>query len=398
MSLTEIKRRDTQYLFQNYGRLDLCFERGEREFLYDIDGNEYLDLVAGIAVNVLGHAHPAVVNAIIDQATRLMHVSNLYQIQEQVDLGEAINGITPDPLGVSLFVNSGAEANEAAFKLAVKHTGRGRIVTANGSFHGRTSVALAATGQKNYHRGFEPLLTDAFTMVPYGDVEALKASVDGSTAAVMLEAIQGEGGIIPCNPEFFRTARDLCDEYGALMMVDEVQTGIGRTGRMFGFEHFGVIPDVITLAKALGGGFPIGAIVSTPEVAATFTPGSHGSTFGGNPLACAVAKAVLDTVSEQGLVEHSTELGESWMSRLRNITSDNDAVREVRGRGLMIGVDMAGAREFQDFAMGRGVLVNVCGGSTVRLVPPLIVSESSTHRLDALLTEFLGGTRAGKEI
>ncbi|MFP4170057.1 MAG: aspartate aminotransferase family protein [Methanomassiliicoccales archaeon] len=385
-----IKRLDSSYLFQNYGREELCFERGEGEFLYDVEGDRYLDLVAGIAVNALGHCHPEVMDAIWEQANKLWHVSNLYYIQEQARLGETISSLLPSPLERSLFVNSGAEAIEAALKLVLKHTGRGRMVSASNSFHGRTAGALSATGQSKYHQGFEPLLSSAFDFVDFGDEEGLKDAVGQDTAAVILEPVQGEGGIITSRPEFFRTARELCDDHGALLVMDEVQTGFGRTGRMFGFEHFGIVPDVVTLAKAMGGGFPIGAVVSSGEISDSFGPGTHGATFGGSPLACAVANTVISTISNEKLHLRAAQLGQEWIDRLKGITGDSAV--NVRGKGLMIGMDMGDqAKPFHRYAMQEGILVNVCAGSVVRMVPPLVIRESSTFTLDACLHSFLSG-------
>ncbi|MDD1743452.1 MAG: acetylornithine/succinylornithine family transaminase, partial [Methanomassiliicoccales archaeon] len=350
--LDNVERLSSSYLFQNYGREEVCFEHGEREFLFDLDDRRYTDFVAGIAVNALGHNHPAIVDTIAAQAKRLVHVSNLYYIKEQAELGEAIASIVPWPLAVSLFVNSGAEANEAALKLAAKRTDRPRFVSTKNSFHGRTSASLSATGQTKYQQGFEPLLSRAFDFIDYGSVEQLKSMVNRDTAAFMVEPIQGEGGIIIPSQEFMRTARDICTDVGAMLIIDEVQTGFGRTGKWFGFEHFGIVPDIMTVAKALGGGYPIGAIVSSLEISKTFTPGSHGTTFGGNPLGCAVATSVIGAIKQERLVERSAEKGEAWMKNLRAITKDHEQVRDIRGKGLMIGIEMEGekAKEFQRFA------------------------------------------------
>jgi len=392
MDSKQIAELSSYYLFQNYGRETLCFSHGEREHLWDLEGNRYTDYVAGIAVNCLGHAHPELVKAISEQASRMIHVSNLYQIKEQADLGEAIASIVPAPLGRSLFCNSGAEANEAALKLAVKHTGRPKVVACRNSFHGRTSATLSVTGQEKYQKGFEPLLSKNVEFVGHNSVEELKSKVDRDTAAVILEPVQGEGGVIPSTQEYFRTARDLCTEFGALMMVDEVQTGMGRTGKWFGFQHFGVVPDVISLAKALGGGVPIGAIVTSPEIAKTFAPGTHGTTFGGNPLACAAANAVIRVLKADRLVERAAELGEGWKAELKGIAQEHQEITDVRGLGLMIGVQMGDlAKEFYRYALERRMLVNVAGGNTVRLVPPLIVSNESKDQLNAALSSYLIG-------
>lgn len=390
MDSKQVAELSSYYLFQNYGRETICFSHGQAEHLWDLEGNRYTDYVAGIAVNCLGHAHPELVKAISEQASRLIHVSNLYQVREQADLGEALASIAPSPLGRSLFCNSGAEANEAALKLAVKHTGRGKVIACRNSFHGRTSATLSVTGQVKYQAGFEPLLSKNVEFVGYNSIEELKSKVGKDTAAVILEPVQGEGGVLPARMEYFRTVRDLCTDAGALMIVDEVQTGMGRTGKWFGFQHFGVVPDIISLAKALGGGVPIGAIVTSPEIAKTFTPGTHGTTFGGNPLACAAANAVIRTMKKDKLVERAAELGERWRSELKSIASGHPEVADVRGLGLIIGVEMGDlAKEFQKFALGRKLLVNVCAGKVVRLVPPLIISEASVIALNNALREFL---------
>jgi acetylornithine aminotransferase/acetylornithine/N-succinyldiaminopimelate aminotransferase len=390
MDSKQVAELSSYYLFQNYGRETICFSHGMGEHLWDLEGNRYTDYVAGIAVNCLGHAHPELVKAISEQASRLIHVSNLYQIKEQADLGESLASIAPSPLGRSLFCNSGAEANEAALKLAVKHTGRGKVIACRNSFHGRTSATLSVTGQVKYQAGFEPLLSRNVDFVAYNSIEELKAKVSKDTAAVILEPVQGEGGVLPASQEYFRAVRDLCTDAGALMIVDEVQTGMGRTGRWFGFQHFGVVPDIISLAKALGGGVPIGAIMTSPEIAKTFTPGTHGTTFGGNPLACAAANAVIRTMKKDRLVERAADLGERWKAELRNIASDHPEVIDVRGLGLMIGVEMGDlAKEFQKFALGKRLLVNVSAGKVVRLVPPLIISESSMNDLNSALRDFL---------
>lgn len=390
MSLEEISRLDSSYLIQNYGRAKICFIRGKGEFLYDINGREYLDMVAGIAVNVLGHAHPAIVNAICKQAEKLIHVSNLYLIKEQAELAQLLASVLPPGLDRSLFVNSGTEANEAALKLAFKYTGRGRMVSTYNSFHGRTAGSLSATGQMKYHSGFEPLISKAFDFVEYGSVEQLKEKVSGDTAGIILEPVQGEGGIIPVNREFIKTARDLCDDCGALLILDEVQTGFGRTGKMFGFEHFGVQPDIVTMAKAMGGGFPIGAMVTSQEISRCFTPGSHGTTFGGNPLACSVAKVVLSTLIEERLPQRAYSLGNRWMGELGNLCKESELISGVRGIGLMLGIEMGEyAKSFQSYALDNGILVNVCGKNVVRLVPPLIISRGSILRFNEMLSTFI---------
>jgi acetylornithine aminotransferase/acetylornithine/N-succinyldiaminopimelate aminotransferase len=392
MDSKQVAELSGYYLFQNYGRENLCFSHGEKEFLWDLEGNKYIDYVAGIAVNCLGHAHPELVKAITDQASRLIHVSNLYQVQEQADLGEALASIVPAPLGRSLFVNSGAEANEAALKLAVKHTARSKVIACRNSFHGRTSATLSVTGQVKYQKGFEPLLFKNVEFTGFNHLEEIKSAVNRDTAAVILEPVQGEGGVLPATQEYFRTVRDLCTDRGALMIVDEVQTGMGRTGKWFGFQNYGVVPDIISLAKGLGGGVPIGAIVTSPEIAGTFTPGTHGTTFGGNPLVCAAANAVIRTLKKEKLVERTDELGGRWKKELKVIAKDHAEITDVRGFGFMLGVEMGDlSKEFQKYALKQGLLVNVSAGKVVRLVPPLIISEASIATLNRTLAGYLAG-------
>lgn len=388
--LKEIKEKSERYLFGNYGRMDVAFTHGEGCYLYGTDGTRYLDLVAGIAVNALGYAHPDWVAAVQAQAARMSHVSNLYNVAEQADLAERIARIAPGAIERTLFVNSGAEANEAALKTAVKYTGRSKVLSALDGFHGRTSASLGATGQRKFQAGFEPLISDAYSYFAYGDAESLKSMMSRDVAAVMVEPIQGESGVITAEPGFFKAVRDLCTDYGALMIVDEVQTGIGRTGEWYGIQNFGVEPDAITMAKALGGGVPIGALAAVPEVAATLTPGTHGTTFGGSPLVCAAGCATLDVMERDGLVAHSKELGAKWRSDIAAVGSDR--IVDVRGYGLMIGVEFDTpdtAAEVKRECLSRGILVNVAHGKTVRLVPPLIVTEEQTRVFTDALADML---------
>ncbi len=388
MEMDELKETDGKHLFQNYSRQEICFSHGKGEALYGLDGREYIDLVAGIAVNSLGHAHPAMTAAVCDQSSRLVHVSNLYLIKEQAELAETLARIAPGDLERSLFVNSGAEANEAAMKLAVRRSGRCKVVTVEGSFHGRTCAALKATGQTKYQEGFEALMSDFAVHVPLNDVDALNEAVDKDTAALLLEPILGEGGVRPCSEEFLRAARDICDDRGALLIVDEVQTGMGRTGEWFGFQHYGVQPDVVTMAKGLGGGFPIGCMMSSDDLSKALPPGTHGTTFGGGPLACAAASAVVRTIEEDGLVARAASLGAEAMKSLQQL--EGEYLKEVRGKGLMIGLDMPGhAKALQARALEEGFLVNVCADSVVRLVPPLIVSQSSLQKFTDIVKGYL---------
>ncbi|MBQ3685027.1 MAG: acetylornithine transaminase [Candidatus Methanomethylophilaceae archaeon] len=390
MKFEEVKELSSKYLFQNYGRIDLAFTHGKGCYLYDAEGKEYLDLVSGIAVNALGYAHPGWVEAVQDQVAKMVHVSNLYYVEEQARLAEKIASITPGDLDRTLFVNSGAEANEGALKLAVRYTGRKKVMSALNGFHGRTAAALGATGQKKYQDTFEALISQAFEYYGFGDPESVKGMISKDVAAVIVEPIQAEGGVRTAQKEFFKTIRDECDDKGALMIVDEVQTGIGRTGQWYGIQNYGVVPDIITMAKALGGGAPIGAVTSTEEISKVMTPGSHGTTFGGNPLVTASGCAVIDIMKKDKLVENSRDLGARWMKDLKAIQSPK--VKEVRGLGLIIGIEMESneaATAVQKHCRDNGVLVNVCHGNTVRLIPPLILNDGQKDRFTALLKECL---------
>ena len=390
MDFNEVKAKSDRYLFQNYGRIPLSFTHGKGCYLYGTDGREYLDLVAGIAVNALGYAHPDWVAAVQAQVARMTHVSNLYYVQEQAELAERVASITPGDLDRCLFVNSGAEANEGALKLAVRYTGRGRIMAAIDGFHGRTSAAMGATGQKSIQASFEPLIADAYDYFPFGDLEAVKEKMTRDTAALIVEPIQGESGVHTASAEFFKGVRDLCTDNGTMMIVDEVQTGIGRTGEWYGIQNFGVVPDIITMAKALGGGTPIGAVCSTDEISKVMTPGTHGTTFGGNPLVCAAGCAVLDIMKRDNIVPHVKDIGARWMADLKAI--DSPMIREVRGYGLIIGIQTDSsetASKVQSYCRENGVLINVAHGGTIRLIPPLILEDSQKDVFTGLLREAL---------
>ncbi|MFW6375394.1 MAG: aspartate aminotransferase family protein [Guyparkeria sp.] len=370
----------SDFLLPTYNRQPVHFVRGEGPYLWDESGAQYVDAVSGIAVTGLGHAHPDIAEALCDQARTLIHTSNLYGIPWQERLGERLAAISG--MDKVFFANSGAEANEAAIKLARLH-GRRReianpkIAVMEHSFHGRTLAALAATGNAAIQKGFEPLL-DGFVRVPYGDIEALeRVAADEAIVAVLLEPVQGEGGVRPAPTGYLAAVRALCDARDWLMMVDEVQTGIARTGRWFGFQHeAGVLPDVMSLAKGLGNGVPIGACLTAGRATDLFGPGSHGSTFGGNPLVCRAAATVLDVIERDGLVIRAEKLGRLIAERIRDGLADLPGCREVRGRGLMIGIELdRPAGELVGRALERGLLINVTAGSVVRLLPPLILSE-----------------------
>lgn len=388
----EVKELTKEYLMNTYGRDGISLVHGSGARVWDAEGREYLDFVSGIAVCGLGHCHPRVVAAIREQAQRLMHCSNLYHIENQALLARML--LAGSPFGKAFFCNSGTEANEAAIKLArkyarVKHgVARYEILTALKSFHGRTLGSLTATGQTKYHKDFGPL-PEGFTYVPFNDILAMEQAVTGKTAAVLLEPIQGEGGIYVADEEYLWRVRELCDETGAILIMDEVQTGIGRTGRMFGFEHFRVVPDAITLAKSLGGGFPIGALLAKDEVAEVFTPGTHAATFGGNPLACAASLAVLKTMQEEDIVNHVTDVSQILFNRLNTLKERHPQVTEIRGRGLMVGIEVLGkpetgiespAKLICSMCAGMGLLVNAVTDTTLRLLPPLIVGEEEIEQ------------------
>ncbi|RRQ24224.1 aspartate aminotransferase family protein [Guyparkeria sp. SCN-R1] len=371
----------SDFLLPTYNRQPVRFVRGEGPYLWDESGVQYLDAVSGIAVTGLGHAHPDIAEALCDQAKTLIHTSNLYGIPWQERLGERLAALSG--MEKVFFGNSGSEANEAAIKLARLH-GRRReianpkIAVMEHSFHGRTLAALAATGNAAIQKGFEPLL-DGFVRVPYGDIDALEQiAADPQIVAVLLEPVQGEGGVRPAPTGYLAAVRALCDRQDWLMMVDEVQTGIARTGRWFGFQHeAGVLPDVMSLAKGLGNGVPIGACLTAGRATDLFGPGSHGSTFGGNPLVCRAAATVLEVIERDGLVMRAEKLGQSIAGRIRDGLAGLDGFREVRGRGLMIGIELdRPAGELVGRALEQGLLINVTAGSVVRLLPPMILSES----------------------
>ena len=376
-----------RYLMQVGKRLPVTFVRGKGCLVYDDAGREYLDLVAGIAVNLVGHAHPDVVAALTAQASSLIHTSNLYFTQPQVELAQRLVDLSfPSRL---FFCNSGAEANEAAIKLARKWGKRNRdgafeIITTTGSFHGRTLAAVTAGGQHKYSDPFTPL-PEGFVHVPYNDLEAIKAATNEHTVGVMLEPVMGEIGIIPAAPGYLAGVRKWCDANNLLLILDEVQTGLGRTGRWFAHQHHGITPDVMTLAKGLGGGVPIGACLAAPR-ADVFEPGDHGSTFGGNPLACAAAVAVLSVIERDGLVGHAAEMGGVLHEALLDL-----GAKDVRGLGLMQAFEFAEprAKAFQQSCLEAGLIVNAVDENSVRLVPPLIIGSAEIDRAHSIMRKAL---------
>ncbi len=383
------------YLMHNYNRFPVVLRKGRGMRVWGADGKEYLDFLGGIAVNVLGHCHPKVVVAIQKQAQRLIHVSNFYHSEPQIKLAKLL--VTNSFADKVFFCNSGAEANEAAIKLARRyakeHYGHERyeIITALKSFHGRTLAALTATGQEKLQKGFEPLVP-GFKHVPFNDIRSLEEAITGKTCAVMLEPIQGEGGVNVPSDGYLGEVRELCDKHGLLLILDEVQTGMGRTGKFFAYEHYNMVPDIMTLAKGLAGGMPIGAMLTTDKIAAAFKPGDHASTFGGNPLACAAAIATVEAILEDGFVlDHCVRMGEYFRGRLLQLKEAFDQIVDVRGKGLFVGMELTrDGMPIVKACLDRGILINCAGlGNVLRFTPPLIVEKKEVDVLAELLDELL---------
>ncbi len=389
---------DMRFHMPTYARKPVMFVRGEGMRLYDDDGREYLDFTAGIGVVNLGHAHPAVADAVHKQMRTLVHVSNLFYVEHRDELAERLVGLFGGGAKV-FFANSGAEANEGAIKLARRwgKARRGpectRIISAERSFHGRTLATLAATGQASKQEAFEPL-PSGFMHVPLNDIDALAAQMDERVCAVLLEPIQGEGGVFACDEAYLAAVRELCDERGALLILDEVQTGFFRTGSAFAWQGYGVRPDIMTLAKAMANGLPIGAVVALDEVAAAFEPGDHGSTFGGGPVVCAGALATIDALESERLGENAIEVGACLRARLSAFGEESGEIVEVRGRGLMTGVTLARpiAAEVASHALTCGVVMLTVGDSILRLLPPLVCSAAEVDTLLVTLSAALGSS------
>ena len=393
MTTEELISLTGQYVMNTYRRFPLVLVRGAGVRVWDSDGREYLDMAGGIAVCSLGHAHPKVTAAIQEQAAKLLHVSNLYHIEPQIRFARML--VEHSFADKVFFCNSGAEANEAAIKLARKYGherlgGRYELITMRDSFHGRTLATIAATGQEKFQAGFSPL-PEGFKYAPFDDLPALEASITRRTCGVLLEPIQGEGGVRIPAAGYLQGVREICDRHGILMLLDEVQVGVGRTGALFAYEHAGIRPDIMTLAKALGNGFPVGAMLATDRVATAFQPGSHASTFGGNPLAMAACIAVFETLQADGILANCRRVGSRFLQGLRRLQGRHDRIREVRGMGLMIGVELAGdAAEVVGHCMERGLLVITSGsGNVLRFVPPLIVTEPDADCAVDILDEVL---------
>lgn len=380
-----------QYIANTYARYPILLVRGKGTRVWDLEGEEYLDFVSGLAVCNLGHCHPKVVKAIQDQAEKLIHVSNFYYIEPQIQLASLLcKHSFADKV---FFCNSGAEANEGAMKLARKYAkekiskDRHEIITMERSFHGRTLATLTATGQEKFHKGYEPLMP-GFKYVPFNDIRAVKNAMDSKTCAVMLEPIQGEGGVNCPSEGYLKALREICDEKGLLLIFDEVQVGMGRTGKLFAYEHDGVEPDMLTLAKSLAGGVPIGALIIKKGIADSFKPGDHASTFGGNPLATAAGVAALTAILEEGMLENCQKMGDYFISKLEEIKGKFPFVKEVRGKGLILGMELKiDGSSIVNEMLKKKILINCTMGNVLRFLPPLIVTKEEIDRVVKTLEE-----------
>ena len=386
MNTQELIKIEDDYFINTFTRQPLVLDHGEGVKVTDIDGNEYLDMFAGIAVNALGHNHPKLVKAIQEQAEKLIHISSIYYNEPALIYAKKLIEMTS--FDRIFYANSGAEANEGAIKLAVKYTGKSEVISTVESFHGRTVVTLAATGHEHYHEPFKAILPKGFINVPYNDIEAIKEAITENTAAIIVEPIQGEGGINVPDIEYLKEIEKICHEKDIVFIVDEVQTGFGRCGTLFAHELFDVKPDIMTMAKGIGGGVPMGGILATEKVAGAFVPGDHGTTFGGGPLVCAAANAVLDTIIDENILDNVNEVGNYFISELKKL--DKDIIADVRGKGLMVGIELTkpGA-EYVDKLREAGFLINCTAGNVLRFVPPLIITKEEIDEFVKALDEIL---------
>lgn len=389
----EIFAKDKSDYLPVFARYNIVLDHGDGPYVYDTKGKKYIDFLAGIAVNVVGHNYKPLVDAVSQQASKMIHCSNLYYTEVQVEAAEKLKKLSG--MDKVFFGNSGAEANEGAIKLARKYATninpeKIQIISALHSFHGRTLATLTATGQDHYHHGFGPLPA-GFDYVPYNDIQALEAKMSDKTCAVMLEAIQGEGGVHVPDPDYLPKVRALCDKYNAVLIFDEVQCGMGRTGTFFGCQQFGVKPDIVTLAKGLAGGVPIGAFMATDKVASAFHAGDHGSTFGGNPLACAAACVVLDALIDGNLMENAKEIGAYLQSKFEEYKAKYpNLIKEVRGRGLILGMELTRpGREIANECLDYGAIINCTAGNVLRFVPPLNITKAHVDELISVLDKVL---------
>lgn len=393
MKTQEVIKLDKKYIMNTYARLPVVFVKGSGAKLWDADGNEYLDFVGGIGVAAVGHAHPYVAKAVCDQAGQLIHASNLFYSEKPAVLAEKLVAMTFP--GKVFFANSGAEANEAAIKLARKYArdsdlGSHVIITAEQSFHGRTLATLAATGQPEKHEPFKPMPA-GFIQAEFNNINALEDAATAGLAAIMLEVVQGEGGVNVADPSYVERAREICDESGALLIVDEIQSGMGRTGKMYAYEHYDIDPDIVTIAKGLGGGVPIGAVIASSKVHEVFEPGDHGTTFGGSPLAAAAALAAIQAMEDEDMMENADKMGAYLKSCLEDLRRAIDCVLEVRGLGLMMALELKRpvAGEIVLDCLKRGVVVNKTSDTTLRFLPPLIITRDDIDALIKVLAASL---------
>ena len=386
MNTQELIKIEDDYFINTFTRQPVVLDHGEGVKVTDIDGNEYLDMFAGIAVNALGHNHPKLVKAIQEQAEKLIHISSIYYNEPALIYAKKLIEMTS--FDRIFYANSGAEANEGAIKLAVKYTGKSEVISTVESFHGRTIMTLAATGHEHYHEPFKAILPKGFINVPYNDIEAIKEAITENTAAIIVEPIQGEGGINIPDMEYLKEIEKICKEKDIVFIVDEVQTGFGRCGTLFAHELFDVKPDIMTMAKGIGGGVPMGGILATEKVASAFVPGDHGTTFGGGPLVCAAANAVLDTIVDENILDNVNEVGDYFISELKKL--DKDVIAEVRGKGLMVGLELTkpGA-EYVDKLREAGFLINCTADKVLRFVPPLIITKEEIDEFVKALDEIL---------
>ena len=396
LSSTQVIDLAKKYLTANYTRYPVCLVRGENSWVWDSEGNRYLDFFPGWGCGILGHCPPRVVQAVQEQVATLIHVPNTWYTEPQALLGQAISERT-DFDGVCFFCNSGTEANEAAIKLARlngKAKGRYKIITLTGGFHGRTMASLTATAQPKYHAGVEPMLP-GFNYAPFGDLAAIEKAIDGETCAVMLEPIQGEGGINLPPAGFLEGLRELCDKHGLLLILDEVQTGMGRTGKWFAYQHWNIKPDIITLAKALAGGLAMGAMVAKPSVGEKLKPGTHAATFGGNPLAARAALATIETIDQEGLLDRATQIGEKFRARFAALKEKCPLITDIRIMGAMIGLELSveGTAIVQG-CLDRGLLINCTHQTVLRLLPALTISDEQIDDGCDVLAEVLGNYKA----
>ena len=386
MNTKELIEIEDNYFINTFTRQPIVLDHGEGVNVWDIDGNKYIDMFAGIAVNALGHNHPKLVKAIQEQAEKLIHISSIYYNEPALIYAKKLIELTS--FDRIFYSNSGAEANEGAIKLAVKYTGKSEVISTVESFHGRTVMTLAATGHEHYHEPFKAILPKGFINVPYNDIDAIKDAITENTAAIIVEPIQGEGGVNVPDIGYLKEIEKICNEKDIVFIVDEVQTGFGRCGTLFAHELFDVKPDIMTMAKGIGGGVPMGGILATEKVASAFVPGDHGTTFGGGPLVCAAANAVLDEILAEDILDNVNEVGDYFVEELKKL--DKEIIADVRGKGLMVGLELTGpGAEYVDKLREKGFLINCTADKVLRFVPPLIITKEDIDEFVKALDEIL---------